>query len=85
MTHPIDIIANAIRIADGNHTLGAGQLAEVAARSIYDERIVAHAAQALLNDGWRHTHEGPQGVGELSDEDLLNIAATVLRSVSGDA
>lgn len=28
--HPVDVIAQAIRKADGNHTLGAGRLGEVA-------------------------------------------------------
>lgn len=84
-TNPINVIANAIRAADGNHTLAAGQLAEVAANALTDETIVANAVQALLEDGWRHTDEGPTGYSELTDEDLTNIARTVLRSVGGAA
>ncbi len=81
---PINIIANAIRTADGNHTMGAGQLAEVVAENLCDPRILDAAVQALKDDGWRETHEGPHGVGTLSDDDLRNIARTVL-SVFGGA
>jgi hypothetical protein len=44
------------------------------------EAVIADAVQALIDDGWRHTHEGPDGVGELSDEDLERIVMVVLRS-----
>lgn len=81
--NPIDIIANAIRAADGNHTMGAGRLAEVVAVAVTDGRIVDNAVKALLADGWRHAHEGPDGQSELSDEDLERIATTVLRSIGG--
>lgn len=83
MTNPIDIIANAMRVADGNHTMGTGRLAEVAANALTDDQIVANAVQALIDDGWREGHEGPNGQSEQSDEDLANIARTVLRSVGG--
>lgn len=46
-----------------------------------DSTIVANAVAALKADGWAETHEGPLGIGTLSDEDLSNIARTVLRSV----
>jgi hypothetical protein len=83
MTNPIDVIANAIRAADGNHTMGAGQLAEVIAVAVTDLRIIDNAIVALKTEGWTETHEGPHGVGSLSDEDLANIATIVLRSVGG--
>jgi hypothetical protein len=34
MTNPIDIVANAIRAADGNHTAGTGLIAEVAVAEV---------------------------------------------------
>lgn len=83
MTNPINILAQALRVADGGHDQGAAVLAEVAANALTDDRIVANAVQALLDDGWRHAHEGPNGQSELSDEDLTNIARTVLGSVGG--
>lgn len=81
--NPIDVIANAIRTADGNHTMGAGQLAEVAVAALNNEQIIANAVRALLDDGWRFAHEGSQGQSELSDFDLSSIARIVLRSVGG--
>ncbi len=84
MTNPVDIIANAIRVTRTTLHVGSGQIAEVAAAALTDDRIVANAVQALLDDGWRHAHEGPNGQSELSDEDLTNIARTVLGSVGGD-
>jgi len=83
MPNPIDVIANAIRVADGNNTAGAGRLAEVAASALTHETIVDNAVQALKEDGWEETHEGPLGIGTLSDDDLRNIALTALRSVGG--
>jgi hypothetical protein len=77
--NPVDVIANAIRAADGQHTMGAGQLAEVAAKALDDEAILANAVAALIADGWTETHGGE----ELPRHDLVNIARTVLRSVGG--
>lgn len=74
MSNPIDVIANAIRIADGNHTMGAGQLAEVAARALTDDHIVSNAHAALLAEQWDD---------DISGDHLLRIAETVLRSVGG--
>lgn len=84
-THPIAIIANAIRTADGDHTLGAGALAEIAAEVLTDPAIVDNAVQALKGDGWEETPEGPMGMYQMSDDDLTNIALAVLRSVAGGA
>ena len=47
MTSPIDIIGNAMRAADGGHTMGTGALAEVATSALTDERIVANGAAAI--------------------------------------
>ncbi len=74
MTNPIDIIANAMRAADGGHTMGTGALAEVAASALIDERIVANAAQALYDAGWTPSP---------NDKDAKAIVETVLRSVGG--
>lgn len=46
---PIDIIANAIRTAGGDHALSAGQLAEVVAEALTDPAIVEHVAHALID------------------------------------
>lgn len=32
--NPVDVIANAIRVGDGQHTMGTGQLAEVAVATV---------------------------------------------------
>lgn len=74
MTNPIDIIANAIRTADGNHTMGAGQLAEVVAVAVTDLRIIDHAAEQL-----RHHPDA----GHHSQRELKEFATIVLRSVGG--
>lgn len=78
--HPIDVIANEIRAA--GH-VAAGVVAERVAKALDDERIVQAAVAALIEDGWRHGHEGPNGQSEQTDEDLANIARAVLRSVGG--
>jgi hypothetical protein len=83
-THPIDIIANVIRAVDGGHAMGAARLAEhITAAIASDQRFVDDAVVALKADGWEETHEGPLGIGTLSDQDLANIARVVLRSVGG--
>ncbi len=81
--NPIDIIANAIRIADGQHTMGAAQLADVVAENLTADRILDAAVQALKDDGWEETPEGPMGVYQMSDDDLRNIARTVLAVFGG--
>lgn len=79
----INQIAATIRRVDGNHTMSAGALAEAiaadlaAAVSITNELLDA-AVEALIVDGWQHTHGGPLGIGTLDREDLRNIARTVL-------
>jgi hypothetical protein len=74
MTSPIDVIANAIRVGDGNHTMGAGQLAEVAAGALTDEQIVRHAAEQLAYS---------PTAGRLTLAQLETLARIVLRSVGG--
>jgi hypothetical protein len=75
MSHPIDIIANAIRAADEHdQNQTADALARFVAEALADEAVVANAIQALIADGWRH----------LTDEDLAIIAWVVLRSVAGE-
>lgn len=74
MTNPIDIIANAIRTADGSHTMGAGQLAEVMAEALNDDQVIAAAIDALKTASWG------DAVGVTN---LEPIARTVLRSVGG--
>ncbi len=58
--------------------------AEAAVKELQTDRFVTKAVEALKADGWEETHEGPLGIGTLSDEDLANIARAVLRSVGGD-
>lgn len=82
--NPIDIIVNAIRESRPMaYPSPPKDIAEVAVNALTDERIVANAVEALKADGWEETHEGPLGIGTLSDEDLANIARVVLRSVGG--
>lgn len=69
--NPVDVIANAMRIADGNHTMGTGHLAEVVAGALTDERIVAIAVARLETEGREVT------------PDLIGIVRTVLGSVGG--
>ncbi len=86
---PIDIIITAVENPgffaprNGHKESDAEWAARVVRHMLTDDRIVANAVEALKADGWTHTHEGPGGIGELSDEDLSAIAATVLRSVGG--
>lgn len=75
MSHPIDIIANAIRTADGNHTLGAGRLAEVAANALTFSEVVDNAAQALRDAGYDE---------HLDSDQLRHAAVVALRSVAGE-
>lgn len=76
---PVDIIAQAIRAADGQHTMGAGQLADVAAGALTDDRVVDRAVEFLIEDGWTELNGGVP----ISDDDLRGIALAVLRSVGG--
>ncbi len=85
MTIPIDIIADAIRDACGGEPPSglARSLASVAAGALTDERIVDHAASALVaalgREGFSVVQSGePAGVGDLRD-----LASAVLRSVGG--
>ncbi|MGI5247525.1 hypothetical protein [Dactylosporangium sp. CA-139066] len=55
MPNPIDIIANAIRAADGNNTMGAGQLAEVAVAAVREhiaQYRSGHQESGLYEKGW---------------------------------
>lgn len=86
-TNPIVILADAIHEAECGCD-GAGRSAEerqakAVAKALTDDAIVANAVQALKDDGWEQTHEGPLGIGTLTDEDLANIARVVLGSVAG--
>lgn len=82
---PVDVIAQAIRHADGGHSLGAGALAEVAANTLTDPTIVDNAVQALFDDRRAETRELGFGRGQLRRGDLTAIARTVLRSVGEGA
>jgi methyl coenzyme M reductase beta subunit len=74
----IDHIAATIRRVDGNHTMGAGALAEAIVESlgadIWDAAMVEPAVDALIADGWEETHDG----GTIDRQDMANIARTVL-------
>lgn len=72
MTSPIDVVANAIRVADGNNRMGAGQLAEVAVKALDHEDVIVNAAHALFED--------PAADGKDWDQ-CERIARTVLRSL----
>lgn len=74
MTNPIDIIADAMRVADGNHTMGTGRLAEVAAGALDSEEIAKNAVDAMI----------ARGYGEfMTSRQMFDVARTVLRSVGG--
>lgn len=79
MTNPIDVIANALRTADGNHTMGTGQLAEVMAAALTEEPIVANAMAAVRAHSWT-----AEDVGEIPNRQLHAIVRIVLGSVAGD-
>ncbi len=79
--NPIDIIANAIRAAD--RRVNDRRLAEVVAEALTDDRILDAAMGALKDDGWTTTPEGPKGEYEMTDDDLRNIARTVLAVFGG--
>lgn len=81
MTIPIHVIAQAIRTADGRHDMGAAAIAEVVAENLTRPEIVANAVHSLLHDGWRTTPEGPRGEYRFTDDELRDIARTVLASV----
>lgn len=83
-----DRIAQAIRVADGDHTMGAGALAEAIVDDLgtslvtevaITEELLDAAVEALVADGWEETHDG----GTLDREDLRNIARVVLRARAG--
>jgi hypothetical protein len=76
--NPIDVIANAIRIADGNHSMGAGQLAEVVAAALTDELVVANAMAAVRAHSWT-----AEDVEEIPNRQLHAIVRIVLSSVGG--
>jgi hypothetical protein len=87
-TELINRIAATIRRVDGNHTMGAGALAEAIVEDFESdlradlpltEELLDAAVEALIADGWEETHDG----GTLSRQDLLNVARVVLRARSG--
>lgn len=84
----INRIAATIRRVDGNHTMGAGALAEAIVEDFESdltadlpitEELLDAAVEALIADGWEETHDG----GTLSREDLRDIARVVLRARTG--
>ena len=83
----IDTIAATIRCVDDDHTTEARAMAEAIVEDVAElatnPEVLDRAVAALKEDGWAHTHEGPNGIGDLSDEDLANIAQAVIRSLTG--
>ena len=73
MPNPIDVIANAIRTADGNHTMGAGQLAEVAATVLTTDEIVDNAVAAVRAHPWTG-----EDVEDISDRRLRTVIRIAL-------
>lgn len=76
-------IAETIRKADGNHTMGASALADAIVdaltRSLDDHGRFSEHIDALIADGWEETHDG----GTLDGQDMRNIARVVLRAEYG--
>ncbi len=83
MTDPIGIIADAIR-DDDDMSWTPTDIAKLAATTLDHEVIVANAVAALNAGGWAGVQIGYGGTDAISDEDLANIARTVLRSVGGN-
>lgn len=75
--HPIDIVANAILAADSGHPEPRA-LAGVAVDALTDERIVAHAADALDDNAPLWFRNACR-----NNVDYEHIARIVLRSVGG--
>jgi hypothetical protein len=57
------------------------RLLGLAEEALINTETLERAVQALLDDGWRHSHEGADGQSENSNEDLEMMAVTVLRSL----
>lgn len=84
---PVDIIANAIRVADGNDTMGAGDLAEVVARVLDDDAIVDNAVRFLRAD--QRENGSDSAIGRMDRSNAMNqflaeVARLVLASVRHD-
>ncbi len=80
MTNPIDIIANAMRAADGGHTMGTGALAEVAARALTQDAVIIHAGRALAADTASRP-DSPLHAANMTVAEYEHLARVVLRSV----
>ncbi len=78
---PVDIIANAIRTADGGNTMGAGALAEVVVRVLDDDAIVDNAVRSLRADQRENGLDSAIGNLRAPDQYLAEIARLVLGSV----
>lgn len=78
-THPIDIITNAVRNPDsvaprnGYKESDADWTARVVRYALTDERTIANARRALLEEGYSDTDQAT----------LHELAEVVLRSVGG--
>jgi hypothetical protein len=85
-THPIDIIANALRATDDvrdDNGMADRARAVTAANALDNLHIIRNAVAALKAEGWTSTPEGPHGEYRFADDELADIAAVVLRSVGG--
>ena len=78
-----NFIAETIRKADGDHTMGAAALADAIVdalvKSLDDHGRFSEHIDALIADGWEETHDG----GTLDGQDMRNIARVVLSTEYG--
>lgn len=84
--NPIDIIAAALRHTDDvrdEHGMADRARAVAAADALDNLHVIRNGVQALKEQGWTSTPEGPHGEYRFSDDELTEIVAIVLRSVGG--
>lgn len=83
--HPLDIIAEEMGAAPVGWPPTNEDLAKAAANALLDERIIDHAAHALLADTNKRGYDSPLGGTQngYKLDALAEIALIVLRSVGG--
>ncbi len=85
MTNPIDIIAAALHDSDPFGYIPdrlSGPTASAAIEALNDERIAAHAAQALAADTASRP-DSPLHAANMTVAEFEHLARVVLRSVGG--
>jgi hypothetical protein len=73
---PVDIITSRLRTTAGIQHMGEGQIAEVAATALTDDRIINHAVDTVRS----HDLDGG-AVGHLSNAELMAVLRVAFNSV----